>query len=246
MAIRKQDVTGHPHATGPTVTGSSAAGPAWHELVGKPLLRGYLHAAAAVAATVIGTLLILAARPDVVKQVTVGVFVGSSLLLFGTSALYHIGRWSPPVTAVLRRFDHANIYVVIAGTYTPVCANLLGGWLRPAVLIAIWSAALAGVTMVTRSVRLPDGAIAAVYIGMGWLGLATAPSLLQAVGAGGLLMVIGAGALYSMGAAAYAWKRPRLWSRVFGYHEVFHLFTVLASAMFFAFMATQVLPHGRP
>jgi hemolysin III len=209
------------------------------------MLRGYLHAAAAVAATVIGTVLILAARPDVPKQVTVGLFVASSLLLFGTSALYHVGRWSPGVTAVLRRIDHANIYVVIAGTYTPICFNLLGGWLRPAVLAAIWTAALAGVTMVTRSVRLPDGAVAAVYVGMGWLGLAAAPGIVRAVGAGGLLMVIGAGALYSAGAAAYAWKRPRLWSRVFGYHEVFHLFTVLASAMFFAFMATQVLPHVR-
>jgi hemolysin III len=210
------------------------------------LLRGYLHAAAAVAAAVIGTLLILAARPDVPKQITVGVFAGSSLLLFSVSALYHVGRWSPGVKAVLRRIDHANIYIVIAGTYTPVCFNLLGGWLRPVVLIAIWVAAVAGVTLVTQSVRMPDGAVAAVYVGMGWLGLATAPGLLQAVGAGGLLMVGGAGALYTMGAAAYAWKRPRLWHRVFGYHEVFHLCTVLASAMFFAFMATEVLPHGRP
>ena len=211
----------------------------------KPLLRGYLHAAAAIAATTIGTLLILAARPDVLKQVTIGVFCGSSVLLFGTSALYHIGRWGPARAAMLRRVDHSNIYVVIAGTYTPVCVNLLSGWVRPVVLVAIWAAAAAGVTMVTRSVRLPDGAVAAVYVGMGWLGLAAAPGIVTAVGAGGLLMVLGGGALYSIGAAAYAWKWPRLWSRVFGYHEVFHLFTVLASAMFFAFMATQVLPHVR-
>lgn len=216
------------------------------EMIAKPLLRGYLHAVAAVAAAVIGTLLILAARPNVVEQVTIGIFVGSSLLLFCTSALYHVGRWSPRVAGVLRRIDHANIYVVIAGTYTPVCAHLLSGWLRPVVLATIWAAALAGVTMVTRSVRLPDGAVAAVYVVMGWLGLATLPSLLTAVGAGGVAMVIGAGALYSLGAAAYAWKRPRLWSRVFGYHEVFHLCTVLASAMFFAFMATQVLPRAHP
>jgi hemolysin III len=219
---------------------------AWHEAIGKPLLRGYLHAVGGVTAVVIGTLLILAARPDVPKQITVGVFVASSVLLFATSALYHIGRWSPRVTGVLRRIDHANIYVVIAGTYTPVGFNLLGGWVRPVVLIAIWTAAVAGVTLVTRSVRLPDGVVAAIYIGMGWLGLATAPGLVEAVGAGGLLLVLGGGVLYSMGAAAYAWKRPRLWSRVFGYHEVFHLCTVLASAMFFAFMATEVLHHSRP
>jgi len=219
---------------------------AWHEAIGKPLLRGYLHAVGGVTAVVIGTLLILAARPDVPKQITVAVFVASSVLLFGTSALYHIGHWSPRVTGVLRRIDHANIYVVIAGTYTPVGFNLLGGWVRPVVLVAIWTAAVAGVTLVTRSVRLPDGAVAAIYIGMGWLGLATAPSLVEAVGSGGLLLVLGGGVLYSMGAAAYAWKRPRLWSRVFGYHEVFHLCTVLASAMFFAFMATEVLHHSRP
>lgn len=220
--------------------------PAEHRALGKPLLRGYLHAVAAVTAVVIGILLILAARPDVPKQLTIGVFVGSSVLLFGTSALYHVGRWGPGIAGALRRIDHANIYVVIAGTYTPVCFNLLGGWVRPAVLAAIWTTAIAGVASVTRSVRLPDGAVAAIYIGMGWLGLATAPALVAAVGAGGLLLVLAGGALYSLGAAAYAWKRPRLWSRVFGYHEVFHLCTVLASAAFFVFMATQVLPHTRP
>jgi len=214
--------------------------------VGKPLLRGYLHAVAAVTAVVIGTLLILAARPDVPKQITIGVFVASSVVLFTTSALYHAGRWGPRIEAALRRVDHANIYVVIAGTYTPVCFNLLGGWLRPVVLVAIWTSAVAGVALVTQSVRLPDGAVAAIYIGMGWLGLATAPALVEAVGAGGLFLVLGGGALYSLGAAAYAWKRPKLWSRVFGYHEVFHLCTVLASATFFVFMATQVLHHPRP
>jgi hemolysin III len=212
----------------------------------KPLLRGYLHAAGTVAAVVIGTLLILGARPDVPKQLSVGVFAASSVLLFGTSALYHIGHWRPQVERVLRRIDHANIYVVIAGTYTPVMFNLLGGWVRPAMLIGIWVLAVAGVTLVTQSVRLPDGAVAALYLGMGWLGVAAAPGLVAAVGIGGPLLIVGGGALYSAGAAAYAWKRPRLWSGVFGYHEVFHLFTLLASALFFTFMATEVLPHSRP
>lgn len=212
----------------------------------KPLLRGYLHACAALAVAVIGTLLILAARPDVAKQLTVGVFAGTSLLLFGTSATYHIGRWDARVAAALRRVDHANIYVMIAGTYTPICYNLLGGWVRPALLIAIWTLAVAGVALVTQSVRLPDWAVATIYVGMGWLGVAAAPGIAGAVGAGGVVMLVAAGALYSIGAAAYASKRPRLWSRVFGYHEVFHLFTVLASAMFFAMVATLVVPHQRP
>lgn len=227
----------------PRVPGGLLARP---EAIAKPLLRGYLHAAAAVAAAVIGTLLILAARPDVPKQITIGVFAGSSLLLFGTSATYHVGRWKPPVAAALRRIDHANIYVMIAGTYTPICFNLLGGWVRPVMLTAIWTLAIAGVTLVTQSVRLPDWAVAVIYLGMGWLAVAATPALAAAVGAGGVVMIVGAGALYSIGAAAYASKRPRLWTRVFGYHEVFHLFTVLASAMFFAFVATQVVPHQRP
>ncbi|HZS15578.1 MAG TPA: hemolysin III family protein [Candidatus Dormibacteraeota bacterium] len=214
--------------------------------VAKPLLRGYLHAAGAVAAVVLGTLLVLGARPDVPKQLSLGVFAASSVVLFGTSALYHAGRWPARVAGVLRRIDHANIYVVIAGTYTPVVFNLLGGWVRPAVLAGIWAAAVAGVTLVTRSVRLPDGAVAAIYLGMGWLGVVAAPGLLAAAGVGGLLLIVGGGALYSLGAAAYAWKRPRLWSGVFGYHEVFHLLTLLASALFFVFMATEVLGHSRP
>jgi hemolysin III len=212
----------------------------------KPLLRGYLHAAGTVAAIVLGTLLVLGARPDVPKQISLGVFAGSSVLLFGTSALYHIGRWRPPVAAVLRRFDHANIYIVIAATYTPVSFNLLGGWLRPVVLIGIWTVAVAGVALVARSVRLPDGAVAGLYLAMGWAAVVAAPGLAAAVGAGGLLLIAAGGILYSLGAAAYATKRPKLWSGVFGYHEVFHLFTLLASALFFAFMATEVLPHSRP
>jgi len=217
-----------------------------HANIAKPLLRGYLHCAAAVAAAVIGTLLILAARPDVPKQLSIGVFAASSVLLFATSATYHVGRWKPQVAAVLRRIDHGNIYIVIAGTYTPICYNLLGGWTRPAVLSAIWAFAFAGVALVTQSVRLPDWAVAVIYLGMGWLGLAAAPGIAAAAGAGGVVMLVGAGALYSIGAAAYASKRPRLWSQVFGYHEVFHLFTVLASALFFAFVATEVVPHQRP
>jgi hemolysin III len=212
----------------------------------KPLLRGWFHAAAAVAAAVVGIVLIVKAGPDVAKQASIAVFVTSSVLLFGTSALYHIGRWPPRVRAVLRRVDHANIYVVIAGTYTPVAFNLVGGWARPTVLAGIWCAAVAGVLTVSPAVRMPDGAVAATYVGMGWAGIATAPAIVQAAGAGGLLLIVGGGALYSLGAAAYAWKRPRLWSGVFGYHEVFHVLTILASALFFTFVATEVLGHSRP
>jgi hemolysin III len=212
----------------------------------KPLMRGWVHAAAAVAAVAVGVPLVLAARPDAAKQASIAVFVASSVVLFGTSALYHVGRWPPRVAAALRRLDHANIYLVIAGTYTPICFNLLGGWVRPAILGAIWCSAAAGVATVAPSVRLPDGAVAGIYVGMGWIAIAAAPAIVQAAGAGGLLLLVGGGALYSLGAAAYAWKRPRLWARVFGYHEVFHVLTVLASALFFTFVATEVLPHSRP
>jgi hemolysin III len=210
----------------------------------KPLLRGYSHAVAAVVGGA-GTVVLLARTAgDTPRLLSVLVYGLSLIVLFGVSALYHVGTWSPPRRALLRRLDHANIFVFIAGTYTPVAVNLLDGAWRIVVLATLWGAALCGVVAVAPVLRIPRWVLAGIYLLMGWVGLIVVPQIVTRVGSGVLLLAAG-GALYSVGALMYAMRRPRLWPRVFGYHEAFHLLVIAASCCFYAFVVAFAIPHQR-
>jgi hemolysin III len=211
----------------------------------KPLLRGYSHAVFAVVAAVGTVILIVRTAGDAPKQLSVLVYGISLVVLFGVSGLYHVGTWSPRRRALLRRIDHADIFLLIAGTYTPVAVNVLGGGWRVAVLATLWGAALAGALAVAPVLRIPRWVLIGLYLLMGWVGLLVMPQVAGAVGAG-VLLLAGGGALYSVGAVIYALRRPRLWPRVFGYHEAFHLLVIAASCLFYAFVAAFVVPHARP
>jgi len=211
----------------------------------KPLLRGYLHAAAAVAAVVCTIILAVESASDRPKEISLLVYGASSILLFGWSALYHLGNWSPTVRKVFRRIDHANIFVLIAGTYTPIAFNLLAGTGRAALLIIIWSLAALGMAAAAPALRIPRQVMAGLYIAMGWVVIGFLPQIVAAVGWGALTLLGTGGALYTLGALAYASHRPNPWPRVFGYHEVFHLATIAAAASFLLFMLQQVLPYVR-
>jgi hemolysin III len=215
------------------------------EAAAKPLLRGYLHLGAALLA-VIGTItLLFLAAGDPLKQVTLGVYGLSSVWLFGMSALYHIGSWEPRRKALLRRLDHANIFLLIAGTYTPIALNVMTGWWRSGILAAVWGLALAGVGAAAPRLSLPRWVMVALYLVTGWVALAAIPEITHNLGVGALLTLVLGGALYTLGALAYAFKRPNPWPRVFGYHEVFHLSTIAANAVFFTFMVIYVVPFAR-
>ena len=208
----------------------------------KPLLRGYSHAVAAVVAGA-GTVVLLARTAgDTPKLISVLIYGVSLVVLFTVSALYHVGSWSPSRRAVLRRLDHTNIFLFIAGTYTPVAVNVLDGAWRIVVLATLWAAALCGAVAVAPQLRIPRGALVAVYLLMGWVGLLVLPQIAARVG-WGVLLIAGGGALYSVGAVMYALRRPRLWPRVFGYHEAFHLMVIAASCLFYAFVVSFIVPH---
>ena len=211
----------------------------------KPLLRGYLHAFAAVFA-VIGTIVLLVlAAGDTPKQLSLLIYGLSSVLLFGWSAFYHIGAWSVPRKAIMRRIDHANIFVLIAGTYTPIVFNVMSGPLRVGILVLIWVLAVVGVATAAPAVHLPRWATAGLYVLMGWVVVWALPELVRLVGVQAMLLLLLAGILYTLGAVAYALKKPVLWSRVFSFHEVFHLATILANGAFFTFMVLYVVPFMR-
>lgn len=211
----------------------------------KPLLRGYLHAGAAVAAVICTVLLAVASANDPAKQVSLVIYGASSILLFGWSALYHLGNWSPATRNVFRRIDHANIFVLIAGTYTPIAFNTLTGGGRVALLAIIWSLAALGMIAAAPALRIPRPVLAGLYVAMGWVALAFLPQIASAVGWAAIGLLALGGVLYTLGALAYAFHKPDPWPRVFGYHEVFHLATIAAAAVFLTFMVRDVLPYVR-
>jgi hemolysin III len=202
----------------------------------KPRLRGWLHLASAPLALAAGIVLI-ALSPTATTRWGSAVYVASAVLLFSTSALYHRGHWSPRVGGVLRRFDHANIFLLIAGSYTPFSLMLLSGTDRVVMLALVWSGALLGVAFRVLWIGAPRWLHTPVYMALGcaaifFLPQFTAGAERLGVGVGIAIMVLIAagGALYLMGGVVYGFRRPDPWPRFFGFHEVFHSLTVLAFA----------------
>jgi hemolysin III len=214
-------------------------------VLAKPLMRGWSHAAAALVAVAGLVALIVITRHDTAKLVSMTVYGSALVLLFGVSATYHIFKWPPRVKDWLRRADHATIFVFIAATFTPLVFNVLDGWWRIGVLVAVWVSAAAGVAGAAPFLRIPRQALASLYLAMGWVAVIALVPLTAALGwVAAVLMALG-GLQYSLGAAAYAFKWPRLWPRVFGYHELFHLAVISASVTFYVIVVHYAVPFHR-
>ncbi len=200
----------------------------------KPRLRGWLHLASAPLALAAGIVLI-ALSPTASTRIGSAVYAASALLVFTVSAVYHRGHWSPRVHGVLRRFDHANIFLLIAGTYTPFTLVLLDGTQRVVLLTVVWSVAALGVVFKVLWIGAPKWLYMPIYIGMGWASVFYIPSFAEGshrlgvgIGTAVLILVAVGGALYTMGGVVYSIRRPDPWPSWFGFHEVFHTLTILA------------------
>jgi hemolysin III len=193
----------------------------------RPKLRGWLHVGAFPAALIAG-LVLVALGPTLTARLAAAVYALTSVLLFGVSALYHRGQWSERAVVWLRRFDHANIYLVIAGTYTPMAMLALRGNLRVIVLAVIWTGAAAGVAFRVLWSRAPRWLYTALYIGLGWVAAGFLPQLLEGAGVAALVLVCVGGLLYSAGGLVYGLRRPDPSPQWFGFHEVFHALTIAA------------------
>lgn len=211
----------------------------------KPLLRGWSHGVAALVSVAGLVALILVTRNDPAKLASMVVYGTGLVLLFGVSGTYHIFNWPPEVKSWLRRADHATIFVFIAATYTPLVFNVLDGWWRMAALVAIWACAAAGVAGAAPFLRVPRRILAALYLAMGWLAVVALVPLAAALGWVAALLIALGGLQYSLGAAVYAFEKPRLWPRVFGYHELFHLAVITASVTFYVIVITYAVPFHR-
>lgn len=208
----------------------------------KPLLRGWFHAIAAVAALGLTIALAWRSRTDAARLASMLIFGLSMIELYTVSAVYHIGRWRDGQRRVLRSVDHANIFVLIAGTYTPICVNVLDGWVRVALLAAIWALAAAGIGVALFAARIPRWVNATLYVGMGWVGLLALPAFAAVLPWAALATLLLGGLLYTLGAVVYALKRPDPFPRILGFHEVFHLFVVAGGIAFAAMVWVWAFP----
>jgi hemolysin III len=199
------------------------------EVVPKPRLRGVFHQYAFLASVAIGVILVVAVS-GTLERLSAIVFASTVSAMFGISALYHRHTWRPPVRRLMRRLDHAAIYLLIAGTYTPFgLLALEGGW-RWSVLPIVWGGAFAAIVVKVAWIDGPKWLSAALAIGLGWVAVAALPELYPETGPHGLTLLAVGGLLYTAGAVVYASGRPDPVPTVFGYHEIFHLLVIGAAA----------------
>ena len=209
----------------------------------RPRLRGVFHQYAFFAAIVAGAGLVLVADTGR-EQLAMWIYAVALASMFGVSALYHRVTWrSAGARKWMRRLDHSTILLLIAGTYTPFALLAFDGRLADAILIVVWAGAGAGLVLNLLWVDAPTWVTAVVFVALGWVGAVAVPELLELGIAPAVLVFVG-GALYTISALAYAFKRPDPRPHVFGYHEIFHLLVVGAAIVHFVAIAGFVLPEG--
>jgi hemolysin III len=197
----------------------------------KPRLRGWLHAYAAAVSIASGAVLVgmAAALRGGPAGATTSVYAATVTLLFGTSALYHRIDWGPRGHALMKRLDHSMIFVFIAGTYTPIAALTLPRSSAVLVLVAVWTGAVFGVVLQSAWPSAPRWLSVPCYIALGWVAVFVLPQLLRNAGVAALVLIAVGGIVYTIGGIVYGLKRPNPLPGVFGFHEVFHLCTLVAA-----------------
>jgi hemolysin III len=209
----------------------------------KPRLRGVSHQYAFFVSLACGVALILAASGGRARTAA-AIYAAAVSALLGTSALYHRVTWRPSARRWMRRLDHSMIFVLIAGTYTPVALLAVHGWSASAVLVVVWAGALGGIVFKLAWIDAPKWLFAIVYVALGWVAVAVMGQLPATIGWLGVAGLAAGGLLYTIGAVVYASGRPDPAPRVFGYHEVFHALVIAAAGLHYAVIAFAVLPRG--
>lgn len=198
----------------------------------KPTMRGHLHQAAFFMTLGAGSLLV-ANSTSTTATIAGIIYVLGLLFLFGVSSIYHIPHWEPKPRAFLKRIDHSAIFILIASTFTPLCMLALPEAPGKQLLIIIWSAAALGLIQSIFWVKAPKWVTAILYVIMGWLALPYLGELKETLGSARILLIVAGGVVYTVGAVFYAMKKPNFKPGVFGYHELFHLFTIIGALLHF-------------
>ena len=207
-----------------------------------PLLRGWAHLISFPVWMAGGLAMVALTNVHPSGRVLLAIYVVGTGTMFGMSALYHRVRWQPSAKALMQKFDRSAIFLAIAGGYTPIAFVCLDGWVRVAVLTAAWGGAAVGIALhwmpyVSKVWR------GSSYMIVSWSALFVFPQLAHGLGARGFSLLLAGGACYTIGAVALATRWPNPWPRVFGFHEVFHAFTVVAAALVFVAVGSAVVPQ---
>jgi hemolysin III len=209
----------------------------------RPRLRGVLHELAFPVSLLGGAWAILHA-PAGAARTSTAVYAATLSACLGVSALYHRGNWSMTMRRWLRRLDHATIFLLIAGTFTPIAVIALTGWLSVATLAVVWGGAVLGSLLNIVWIDAPVVLEVGPYIGIGAFGVVIIPRLMSNVGAVGVGLLALGGAVYIAGAIIYALKRPDPWPGTFGFHEIFHSLVIAAAVLQWVVITFWVLPPG--
>lgn len=240
MAVRISHVPSLPSPPAPDAEEGPAAALA---AAIKPRLRGWLHLGTFPAALIAGLVLVAFGKSER-GRVAAAVYVLTAAMLFGISATYHRGSWGPRWHSALKRLDHASIFLIIAGTFTPFAVLLLKDRAQLTLLLIVWSGALAGVVFQTVWPFAPRWLSVPIYIALGWVAVFYLPAFYRASGAG-VIALLGLGGLcYSVGGVIYAIQRPNPSPQWFGFHEVFHACTLAAFTLQYAAVAVVVVTHA--
>jgi hemolysin III len=205
-------------------------------------VNGLMHLGAAFAAGIGLVALLVIGRNSLPKQASLLIYGAALILMFSASAAYHLIPAQPQGALVLRKLDHSAIYLLIAGTYTPICIHFFSGFWRWGVLAIIWSMAIVGVAVKVFSIRAPRWLTTVIYLAMGWLCLMGIRVMLATMPMSALIWLLLGGIFFSLGAIVYVTKRPNLYPGVFGFHELWHIFVILGCLCHFVVVAVYVAP----
>lgn len=205
-------------------------------------VNGLMHLGAAIAAAVGAAIMVFVGREDVSKLISLSVYGSSLVLMFSASAAYHLVNAKTQVQKFLRKLDHSSIYLLIAGTYTPLCLHFFDGFWRWGLLAIIWGMALVGIGVKLFVINAPRGITAGIYLLMGWLALSAINEMLTAMPLPVLVLMLVGGIWFTVGALVYIVKRPNFFPGVFGFHELWHVFVILGCLSHFIAIAAFVAP----
>ena len=213
----------------------------WLRKVREPV-NGLTHLAAALVALAGMAVLLVFARGDAIKLVSLALYGTTLVMMFLASGLYHSINASPGITRRLQKLDHSAIYLLIAGTYTPICLHFFTGFWRVGFLGVIWALALIGIGVKMVFPHAPRGLTAGLYLLMGWLALLAAGEIFSRLPAGAIAWLVAGGLFFTIGAGVYITRKPVLKPGVFGFHELWHIFVILGAFSHYAMMLGFIAP----
>jgi len=206
-------------------------------------VNGLTHLAAAILALLGLAGLLILGHDSLVKVIALLIYGFSLVLMFSSSAAYHLVKARPPIMQVLRKLDHTAIYALIAGTYTPICLHFFSGFWAWGMLVIIWGLALAGIVVKLFVIKAPRWLTAGIYLVMGWLSLMAIRQMLLFMPVGALVCLLLGGLFFTVGAVVYILKKPDFFPGIFGFHEIWHIFVILGCLSHFILIAAYVAPR---